>query len=447
MTGTQPLPKDTQKLVAAHLSECRNIGLILDKFNPWKQVGDEWDLVFRVQEKRRGQWYSTSKLGGEAKRLWISNENSDYRTKLVDEPILQASHIDDKLLHAYHQRWQKLGQNSRADLFELVTDSRLVVGLGEDSVLETSLALHPLYGFPIIPGSALKGLTRAFALLTLAESLGIPALSPPEMLERKEKKEKTPLNKLEGLLEANLSAVSEKQYLARMLEDLKEDQAISDNAAIRQLDIDQLADHQDARNFRVVFGYPSQTGQVVFFEAVPKEVPRFATDIMNVHYPKYYSSEPGNAAPSDDQQPNPVAFLTVEEGTKFCFAVAPRRQHIQADLQAASLAKDWLVIALCEMGIGGKTTAGYGYFRSKPQQESSPSVEGRIIAVDQNRIVLEMSDGDEATLPISKVVPAIQNKERLRRRFRVGKTIKVWITGRNKKGRLQLTMQEPEGSN
>jgi CRISPR-associated protein Cmr6 len=40
---------------------------------------------------------------------------------------------------------------------------RMVVGLGAEAVLETSLCLHRTYGVPYIPGSALKGLAAAAA--------------------------------------------------------------------------------------------------------------------------------------------------------------------------------------------------------------------------------------------------------------------------------------------
>jgi len=49
--------------------------------------------------------------------------------------------------------------------FTLRAASRVIVGLGAESVLETSIRLHRIYGFPIIPGSALKGVTRAYAEL------------------------------------------------------------------------------------------------------------------------------------------------------------------------------------------------------------------------------------------------------------------------------------------
>jgi len=41
---------------------------------------------------------------------------------------------------------------------------RLVVGLGAESVYEASLALHPLYGFPYVPASAVKGAVRSAAI-------------------------------------------------------------------------------------------------------------------------------------------------------------------------------------------------------------------------------------------------------------------------------------------
>jgi CRISPR-associated protein Cmr6 len=60
------------------------------------------------------------------------------------------------------------------------------VGLGAESVLETSIRLHRLYGFPIIPGSALKGLARAYAELVEYKNESDPLFadifgkSPPE---------------------------------------------------------------------------------------------------------------------------------------------------------------------------------------------------------------------------------------------------------------------------
>jgi CRISPR-associated protein Cmr6 len=42
------------------------------------------------------------------------------------------------------------------------TYTRLIVNHGGESVLESNIAIHPYYGFPIIPGSAIKGVTRHY---------------------------------------------------------------------------------------------------------------------------------------------------------------------------------------------------------------------------------------------------------------------------------------------
>src|ERR1700680_515711 len=49
-----------------------------------------------------------------------------------------------------------------ADLATRERDSRLIVGLGSENVLETGIRLHHTYGLPVIPGSALKGLAAHY---------------------------------------------------------------------------------------------------------------------------------------------------------------------------------------------------------------------------------------------------------------------------------------------
>lgn len=46
--------------------------------------------------------------------------------------------------------------------FTVSPDQRLIVGLGSASVLEVSVTLNRIYGVPMIPGSALKGLARHY---------------------------------------------------------------------------------------------------------------------------------------------------------------------------------------------------------------------------------------------------------------------------------------------
>lgn len=58
-------------------------------------------------------------------------------------------------------RWSASLPNEPAPI-DLTTQGRLIVGLGSESVLETGITLHHTYGVPIIPGSALKGLSAHY---------------------------------------------------------------------------------------------------------------------------------------------------------------------------------------------------------------------------------------------------------------------------------------------
>lgn len=46
--------------------------------------------------------------------------------------------------------------------FPLSTNTRVIVNHGGESILENSISIHPYYGFPVIPGSAIKGVTRHY---------------------------------------------------------------------------------------------------------------------------------------------------------------------------------------------------------------------------------------------------------------------------------------------
>jgi CRISPR-associated protein Cmr6 len=76
---------------------------------------------------------------------------------------------------AFFRRWEKSLQDAGAVNAKATVRGRMVVGLGGESVLETSIALHRTYGIPFIPGSALKGLAATVARQrTAAEGLWHP---------------------------------------------------------------------------------------------------------------------------------------------------------------------------------------------------------------------------------------------------------------------------------
>ena len=99
------------------------------------------------------------------------------------------------------------------------------------------------------------------------------------------------------------------------------------------------------------FGSEEKEGKIVFFDAFPTTKPKIKVDVMTPHYNHYYNE---GEAPTDDHNPVPINFLTVED-TKFNFFIASKEQIEQEFI-------DLFKKALTEHGIGAKTAVGYGYF-------------------------------------------------------------------------------------
>ncbi len=167
---------------------------------------------------------------------------------------------------------------------KLQTTDRVIVGLGAENPMETSITLNRLYGVPMIPGSALKGVARAFARLHRPEA---------------------------------------------------------------------DADAFD-RQMKFLFGTTEGGGRITFFDAwwVPGDPP-LRKDVITVHHQPYYTSK-GAEAPTDFDDPNPVSFVSARGA--FLFAV----QGPTPDW--AQLAMGLLKGGLAHLGVGAKTSSGYGRF-------------------------------------------------------------------------------------
>jgi len=297
---------------------------------------------------------------------------------------------DKKLLDAWNARWDQLTKGALT--FSLQTDWRLIAGLGKKGSLEVGFTFHR-YGFPYLPGSSLKGLARAAALLEIGEKIGKPSLETlrQNVIETDKPKEPEKI----GLLSA----------LETVLSRPEEETCFKELAACQSQPSQAIENL--AKTFRIIFGAIEHGGHVVFFDAIPSAriLPRLELDIMNPHYPKYYEetgkSDP-ETPPANWQNPNPVKFLAVAAGVVFRFAVGWRRAPIDttpldslpsekqkewswfkgaipptAESQNPVLeqARKWLESGLLDLGAGGKTNAGYGYFTEENQQTAGSAAE------------------------------------------------------------------------
>ncbi|MBN2007620.1 MAG: type III-B CRISPR module RAMP protein Cmr6 [Anaerolineae bacterium] len=237
------------------------------------------------------------------------------------EAVRKAAEKTDKaLLAAWNFRWEADVRTAHAQPFPLKTDWRFITGLGSKGPLEVGFTFHR-YGFPILPGSSVKGVARAWGLLEIAKTLKTEELNK---------------------LEAALSEGDDKEYQQKLQEPGWQETKVM-------------------RQFRRIFGTTDAAGGAIFLDALPSNPPKLELDIMNPHYPEYYQDQSGRVAPTDWQSPIPVYFLTVAPQTEFRFAVGWRGQP---DEEAQALAQEWLINGLTQLGAGAKTSAGYGYFQS-----------------------------------------------------------------------------------
>ena len=176
-------------------------------------------------------------------------------------------------------------------------DWRLIVGIGNESVYETSMTLHHVYGIPYIPASAIKGMIRSFYI---REKFGLDAKG--------------------------------------------EENALQDKIFCDIFGCQKESHYQEARE-----------GRVFFLDAFPVNKIELEADVMNVHYSDYYG---GPTGPLDCLKVNPIPFLTVSKQTQFCLRYGVKKQ---ADAGLLDTVKGWLKTALQQQGIGAKTAVGYGY--------------------------------------------------------------------------------------
>ena len=124
-------------------------------------------------------------------------------------------------------------------------------------------------------------------------------------------------------------------------------------------------------------------------------------------------------------------------------APAPRSATAPADGAGASPSPTPRPAVTPASGAGVPPRPTPTLSRPNSAEEIAPGMylEGRVERVEGDRVVVALGFGVEATLARQKIVPPVLSPYDLAEQFTTGKTVRVWVEGRNQKGRWQVTMK------
>ncbi len=347
-----PLTKDVAALIGEWAEGVENRSLLHEKFalpKVWgaglgRKLNDagRWSvlrIVTRGSELLRGD---AQRLRREAGGRNASPEVADRKERdaHIAEKMATIAKVDGALAKVGNDNARRflidleISFQGRVVTLEATLGSRMMVNLAGGVVENAGIALDRCFGLPLIPGSAVKGITRVQALWEIHEAKG---------------DEKLRLLRLAMLL------------FGFGAHDLRGDFGWAGGERAAQT----IADEMGSQEFK---------GCACFLPAYPTTPATLVVEMVNPHYPNYYSGRSPRA--EENENPIPNYFPAVESGSCFGFATSLNRIPDLPGVTAAALlaqVKEWLERAVTRKGVGAKTAAGYGWFELGRKQSAQPS--------------------------------------------------------------------------
>ncbi|GAB4246423.1 MAG: type III-B CRISPR module RAMP protein Cmr6 [Acidobacteriota bacterium] len=291
--------------------------------------------------------------------IWRDRAEHEERSEREAEQRARQSFLDALVRRRLpataseaRRRWfESLALDPRAAVVVARLQGRLIVNQAASVLENAGLALDRTFGVPYIPGSAVKGVTRAWAVS-----------------------------------EARAGRTALREVLAVF----GWGQAAHDQQLLQEAQV-------DSKTAAASFG-----GLVAFLPAYPLEEAPLGLDIVNCHHREYYDRK--LEAALDVELPVPNVFPVVEAGARFFFTVRATTREgaldwVRSALGLASFdpverARTWLERALAEHGIGAKTAAGYGWFQVD-REATRGFIEGVRQAAEAARAAAEQQRREE----------------------------------------------------
>jgi CRISPR type III-B/RAMP module RAMP protein Cmr6 len=347
-----PLTKDVGDLIGFWAEGVENRSLLHEKF----ALPKVWGAGDGGKLNDAGRWSvlrivtrGSDLLRSDAQRLRREASGRNARPDVAErkerdasiaEKMAATAKVDTSLAKVGNDNARRLladldkSFNGLVVTFEATLGARMMVNLAGGVVENAGIALDRCFGMPLIPGSAVKGITRVQALWEIHEANG---------------DEKRRLLRLAMLLFG---------YGAH---DLRGDFGWAGGAR----EVQALAEEIGAQDFK---------GCACFLPAYPTTASTLVVDMVNPHYPNYYGGRSPRA--EDNENPIPNYFPAVEAGSAFGFAALLNRVPDLPGVTVAALLaqlRQWLERAVTRKGVGAKTAAGYGWFELGRMETPAPA--------------------------------------------------------------------------
>ena len=341
-----PMPADVAAAVGKYGERIENRSLLLDKFvfhKSWPIETEEnghpvkWDDATRWSFMRVAN-QAQERLTAQAVKMEQDSRGRNIGPEKAQRLRAQASIArqlanvkwDDQEIEAlrsrHSRRFIKLLTSAypgRHVVLVAQLEARLAINLSDSLIQNAGISLDRLFGLPVIPGSAVKGVCRHAALAELKTA----------------KKD------------------DDKRRLSRLFQQVFGTSSV-DFAPGRggRAKGGELADYvqylEDPERNTV-------KGCIDFLSAHPVNAARITVDLTTVHYPDYYHS--GETEDLSLEKPRPNPFPVVEQGVRFAFCLVANRLASNPEEPLAAASR-WLSTALTTQGMGAKTASGYGWF-------------------------------------------------------------------------------------
>ncbi|MBK1832764.1 type III-B CRISPR module RAMP protein Cmr6 [Roseibacillus ishigakijimensis] len=355
-----PLAKDTRESIGAFADRVENRSLLFEKM----VLAKTWGHEARFEDAQRFNVLRASfdghkVLGQEreaaSRKAQRGGKNADkeaYKAKVAGALAgirLENTNLAESRIRSTLRLQADLARTygGRCVTFPAQLGGRLLINMAGGVMENSGLSLDRITGLPIIPGSAIKGITRHEALWEIRNSQDEPA-------------------KQTLLLRQALAIFG-----------------FSPNDTARNGDFLWAVHGKQALLEEAHRGFPSDTfkGLCSFLPAQPSSTKRLAivAEVLTPHF---------------NNNLRPIFFPAVEAGSEFAFAIIANRSPAGKGLQDLTrstlleMAKKWLQSALANNGIGAKTGAGYGWFKLDPQAEAR---QAEALAAEQARIAAEQA--------------------------------------------------------